>query len=152
MGGHGSYPRVEPEGARVARFWCPVAKATVSLLPSFLAARRVGTLDVLEAVMLTVEESPSLVAAAEALRAADAPDAVTSISAMRWLRRQVRSVRAFLVAVVTLLPELVGCAPTIGALRVQLGTDQVLVSLRSLASRHLPSLPAPVGLCARGRR
>ncbi len=34
---------------RVARWWCPVARKAISLLPSFLAARRSGTLDEVEA-------------------------------------------------------------------------------------------------------
>ena len=41
----GSYPRVHPGGVRVARFWCPREKASISLLPSFVAARFGGTLE-----------------------------------------------------------------------------------------------------------
>ena len=40
---HGSYPRVVPAGTRVARFYCPLSRTTISLLPSFLAARLSGT-------------------------------------------------------------------------------------------------------------
>jgi hypothetical protein len=36
---HGSYPRSEPVGMRVARWYCPDAHETFSLLPDCLAAR-----------------------------------------------------------------------------------------------------------------
>ena len=86
---HGSYPRVQPEGVRVPRFRCPLAGQTISLLPVFLAARYRGTLDEIERVVDAVESATSLTAAAERLRPADEEDAVTSISAMRWVRRRV---------------------------------------------------------------
>ncbi|GAB5549968.1 MAG: hypothetical protein SangKO_097280 [Sandaracinaceae bacterium] len=148
---HGSYPRVAPAGIRVARFYCPVARATISLLPSFLAARFSGTLDAIEGVVDAVEGAPSMAAAAEALRPADAARAVTSISAMRWVRRRVQRVRSALLALVTLYPDMLGCAPTLRAMRAHLGTDRVLVMLRALAAASMDALSPPLGLATRGR-
>lgn len=150
--GHGSYPRVRPAGARVARFWCSVAGESISLLPAFLASRLSGTLDEVEEVLATVESTASVASAADGLRPADAEDAVTSISAARWVRRRVRPIRAALLALVTLLPELALCAPTITAIRARLGRARVLVALRELAWARLGSLSPPLGLCARGGR
>jgi hypothetical protein len=143
---------VYPAGVRVPRFYCPVAVSTISLLPMFLASRMSTTLEELQEVLEVVETAPSLAAAAEVLRPADAPAAVTSISAVRWVRRRVKLLRAALLALVTLLPELVGCMPTLSALRAHLGVDRVLVALRELARRHIYALSPPLGLSARGRR
>ena len=147
--GHGSYPRVRPAGMRVARFWCSLAGASISLLPSFLAARLPSTLDEIESVLATVETSASVACAADVLRPADAEKAVTSISAARWVRRRVRPIRAALLALVTLVPELAGCAPSIAAIGARLGVTRVLVALRAIARSHLGSLSPPLGICAR---
>jgi hypothetical protein len=42
---------VEPAGARVPRWWCPKKGASISLLPSFLAARLRGSLASIEDVV-----------------------------------------------------------------------------------------------------
>ena len=150
--GHGSYGRAAPAGVRIARLFCPKAGVTISLLPRFLAARLPGTLDEVEAVVDEVERAASVPAAAEALRPADDPDAVTSTTAMRWVRRRLRAVRAALVAAVTLLPDLAGCAPTLEAVRQALGVARVLVDLRQRAAVHLRSLRPPLGFLARAGR
>jgi hypothetical protein len=149
---HGSYRRVHPAGVRVARFFCPVQGETLSLLPAFLAARLRGTLDELQAVVEAVEAAPSVAAAAEALRPADDERAVTSISAVRWVRRRVRSVMAALLALVTLVAELSGCTPTLSAIGAQLGVERVLVALRQLGRAHVGALSPPLGLLARAGR
>jgi len=149
---HGSYRRVHPAGARVARFLCPSRGETISLLPAFLAARLPATLDEVEAVIDAVEAAPSIASAAEATRPADDDDAVTSISAARWLRRRLRPIMAALVAMVTLVPELWGCAPTLAAIRAQLGQERVLVALREVGRAHLWALCPPLGLYAREGR
>lgn len=150
--GHGSHPRVSPAGVRVARFWCALAGESISLLPSFLASRLSGTLDEIESAVATVESAESHAAAAETLRPADAERAVTSISAARWVRRRVRPIRVALLALVTLVPELERCAPTVIAFRARLGVARVLLALREIARSHLGSLSPPLGLCARGGR
>jgi hypothetical protein len=150
--GHGSYPRVHPPGMRVARFWCSVAGRSISLLPAFLAARLPSTLAEVEAVVDAVEAAPSLAAAADVARPPDAENAVTSISAARWVRRRVRPVCAALVALVTLLPELAGCAPTLAAVRARLGKGRVLVTLRDLGRSHISAIGPPLGFSGRGGR
>lgn len=148
---HGSYPRVWPAGVRVARFLCPQAGTTISLLPDFLAARLSGTLSEVEGVVEKATGSPSQEAAAERLRPASAPDAVTLPSALRWLRRRLVAVHAALVAAVTLVPALSECAPTLEAVRERLGVSEALVALRRVAAPHLGAMAAPVGFRARGR-
>ena len=149
--GHGSYPRVRPEGVRVARFRCPLARTTISLLPDFLAARMSGPLSEVEAVVEQAAGFPSQEAAAEQVRPASAPDAVTLPSALRWLRRRLVAVHAALVAAVTLVPALAECAPTLGAVRERLGVSEALIALRRVAALHLGAMPAPVGFRARGQ-
>jgi len=146
----GTYRRVQPEGARVARFWCPRAGASVSLLPAFLAARMRGTLDAVEAAVLAVEQTGSIAAAVELVHPADAERAIGPVCARRSIRRRLCAVRAALLAVVTLLPErLTGVAPTITALRDALGTERVLVAVRCIVEQQLSALPTPVGFCNR---
>jgi hypothetical protein len=145
----GSYPRVEPDGTRIARWWCPKQKASISLLPSFLAARLSGTLASVEAVVAAVEEAGSSEAAVDTVYPPEAEDSVGLVCALRAMRRRVRAVRAALLALVTLMPErFAGIRPTLAAFRESLGPgcQCVLVALRGLAERHLGALPAPVGL------
>lgn len=134
----------------MARFWCPRAEASVSILPAFLAARMSGTLDAVEAVVLAVEHAGSIAAAVEQVYPAEAERAIGAVCALRSIRRRLRAVRAALLAIVTLVPErLRGIAPTITALRAALGTERVLVAIRGLAERHLGALPAPLGFRTR---
>lgn len=142
----GTYRRVQPEGVRVARFWCPRAGASVSILPAFLAARMSGTLDAVEAAVLAVEQAGSIATAVEHVHPADVERAIGVVCAQRSLRRRLRAVRAALLAIVTLMPErLSGISPTIAAMREALGTERVLVAVRCLAERHLGALPTPLG-------
>jgi hypothetical protein len=136
----------------VARFLCRLRGETISLLPAFLAARLPATLEEIEEVIDAVEASPSIAAAAETTRPADQGRAVTSISAARWVRRRLRPVLAALVALVTLVPALSGCAPTLAAIRLRLGQPRVLVALRELGHPHLGALGPPLGLHARAGR
>jgi hypothetical protein len=148
----GTYARVSPAGTRVPRWWCPVARKSISLLPEFLAARLSGTLDEVEAVVAAVERAGGVTAALEAVHPADAEDAVGLPCALRSMRRRVRAVHAALLAIITLLPErFAGTRPTIEGLRIALSTHRALVALRELAATHLPALPAPLGFAARAR-
>ena len=140
---HGAYQRKSPSGTLIARWYCPQGHRTFSLLPDHLAARFPGTLSEIEQVVVTVEQASSLETAADTLRS----DPVTLPSAIRWVRRRVRLVRPLLTIVVGLLPQsLLGCVPTIGALRVRLACPQVLVALRERANAHLQALAPPLGL------
>ena len=148
----GSYRRVEPPGVRVARWWCPVAGASVSLLPSFLAARLSGTLDDVEDVVARVEAAGSVASVVDAIRPAEAEDAVSLASALRWIRRRVKAIAAALLAIATLLPDrFVGVERTISALRETLGCERVLVTLRGVAAAHVRALPTPLGFGTRAK-
>lgn len=139
---HGTYERKSPPGTQVARWYCPQGHCTFSLLPDHLAARFPGTLSEIEQVVVTVEQASGVEAAADALRS----DPVTLASAVRWVRRRVRLVRSLLTIVVGLLPQsLLGCVPTIAALRARLACPQVLMALRELAKAHLQALARPLG-------
>jgi hypothetical protein len=146
----GTYGRVSPPGTRVARWWCPAAGKSVSLLPTFLACRLSGTLDEVEAVVAAVEQVGGLAPAVESVHPADAEDAIGLEGARRSMRRRVRAVHAALLAIVTLMPDrFAGIESTVTGLRAALSTKRVLVALRELAARHLPALPTPLGFCAR---
>jgi len=134
----------------VARFWCPHARQSISVLPAFLAARMSGTLDAIEAAVATVEEVGSTAGAVELLHPPDQERPLSYGSALRSIRRRLRAVRTTLLALVTLLPErFKDVAPTLGALRAELGTARILLTVRELLAPLLHALPVPVGL---GRR
>ena len=139
---HGTYPRVNPPGTQIARWYCPTGHCTFSLLPDHLAARFPGTLSEIEQVVATVEQAKSLEAAADRLRGDD----ITLPSALRWVRRRVAPVRRLLTIVVGLFPQwLQGCVPQIIAVRERLVCDEALMLLRALAAVHLQSLSRPLG-------
>lgn len=145
----GSYPRIWPVGCRIARFWCPVAGASISLLPESLAAGVTGSLDAIEDAMDAIE-AHGVAASVEAVLPSDADDAVGLTSATRWLRRRARWVRSLLVAIVTLLTDrFAGVAPTLAAIRAALGAERALVALRPIAEAHLSTLARPFGFRAR---
>lgn len=150
---HGTYLRQDPPGTQIARWYCPPGHCTFSLLPDHLAARFPGTLTQIETVVATVEQAPSLEAAADILR----PDDVTLPTALRWIRRRVRLVHTALTVVLSLLPDLcLGTAPTVQSFRIRLDCITVLMALRDTASIHLHALPRPLGFrppgSARGGR
>ena len=109
---HGTYPRQTPAGMRIWRYYCPTAHETFSLLPDGLASRFPGELDAMEQVVAQVEAARSIEAAADVLR----PDIVLP-SAVRWVRRRLTLVRATLVIVVTLLPDVFTGDARLGAVR-----------------------------------
>lgn len=149
----GSYARVEPAGARIPRWWCPKRRESISLLPSFLAARLRGTLAAVEQVVATVEAAGGVSAAVDEVYPPGAEEPIGLAGALRSIRRRVQSVRSALTAIATLLPErFAGVQPTLAAFREALGVEAVLVVLRELADRYLGSLPAPLGFRARGAR
>jgi hypothetical protein len=146
----GSYERVAPQGIRVARWWCPAQRASVSLLPDFLAARLSGTLAEVEAVVVAVEVTRSIAAAVDVVHLAEAEDAIGQEGALRSIRLRVRAVYRALLAAATLLPQrFAGVTPTIAGFREVLGVSSVLGAVRHLAERHLSSLPTPLGFRAR---
>jgi hypothetical protein len=137
---HGTYARKTPTGMRITRYYCPTAHETFSLLPDSLASRFPGDLDALERVVAHVGAARSIEAAADVLR----PDIVLP-SAVRWVRRRLTLVRATLLTVVTLLPDLFSGDAHLAAVRAALDTDHALVTLRARAAALLPTLPRPLG-------
>lgn len=145
---HGTYERVRPAGTRIARWYCPVARRTVSALPDCLPARYSGTLADLEAMVLAVEQAPSREAAAARLRTE-----IELPGALRYLDRLCRSIHRALATIRGLEPvRLQAVAPTLQAFAAALGTDSVLMSLRASLARYLPLLPAPFGFDPRRHR
>ena len=138
---HGTYRRVKPEGMRVARWYCPQAQTTWSLLPDCMAARLSGCLDEIERAVVAAE-SAGVEATAQALRVEE----VELSGALRWLRRRRRGVRAAVLALMTMLPGRLGAVPELRALRAVLGTERALVALRGIGADHLHALAPPVGL------
>jgi hypothetical protein len=140
---HGSYGRATPRGLRIARWYCPESRQTFSLLPDFLAARLPGSLGLVEDSVTAVNTAKSVEAAADALRGPD----VTLPSAIRWLRRRIRAVKAVLAAVMRMAPE-VSTEVFAGASTAGAGDSQepMLVRLRRVLTPHiLGCIPAPLG-------
>lgn len=144
---HGTYARKTPAGTQVARWYCRESHTTFSLLPDCLAARLPGTLSELEQVVVEAEQAGSLMTVADQLRS----DAVELPGAMRWVSRRVRLVHHALSLVIGLLPnKLSGCRAEVTACRERLGSDAVLVTLRSLTDRWLSVVAAPLGFRPHG--
>ena len=145
---HTPYTRVEPPGCKVARWYCPTARKTFSLLPDFLASRLRGSLAEVEQVAVLVERTDGMEAAADVAR----PD-IQLPGAVRWTRRRSKTALAVLAIVVGLLPDLLaGCEPTISSLRSRLGVEPALPVLRERAAAHLHALPPPLGFGPRLER
>ena len=147
LSGHGTYMRKVPSVAWVARWYCPQAHATIGLLPDFYASRMPGTLDELEETVARVEQTKTIEKAADELRPAAAPDAVTLPTAVRWVRLRLELVKAVLIAALGLFPDLFAPGPpTMRHFRDKLGTHRALVALRGIAEARLHVLPMPLGL------
>ena len=144
---HGTYPRRTPAGMRIARYYCPTAHETFSLLPDCLASHFPGALDAIEHVVATVETARSVEAAADVLR----PD-ITLPSGVRWVRRRLTPIRRALLVIVTLLPDLFTGDARLPAVRLALATPSALVALRTHAAPHLTTLPTPLGFHPRPPR
>jgi len=138
---NGTYPRKNPEGTKIARWYCPTGRTTFSMLPDCLSSRLSGSLDEVEAVIVEVENSPSQEVAADKLRID-----IELPGVLRWIRRRILPVRAALTKLIKLLPSLfTGCTPTILSFRSALYVDHILIDLRVRASLHLHILPPPIG-------
>jgi hypothetical protein len=144
---HGTYPRRTPTGMRIARYYCPTAHETFSLLPDCLASHFPGELHPIEQVVAAVETARSVEAAADGLR----PD-ITLPSAVRWVRRRLMPIRLALLTVVTLVPDLFAGDARLAAVRAALATSSALLALRTHAAPHLATLPPPLGFHPRASR
>jgi hypothetical protein len=126
---------------RVARWYCPDAQMTFSLLPDCLSSRLGGGLDDAERAVVALE-SLGVEAAAQALRVEE----VELPGALRWLRRRRRGVRAAVLALLTAMPGRLGTVAEVRAIRAVLGTERALLVLREIGADHLHALPPPIGL------
>lgn len=144
---HGTYGRRTPAGMRIARYYCPRARETFSLLPDCLASHFPGDLDAIEHVVATAETARSVEAAADVLR----PD-ITLPSAVRWVRRRLMPIRRVLLTLVTLLPDLFTGDARLIAVRRALATPCALVALRTHAAPHLATVATPLGFHPRAAR
>jgi hypothetical protein len=132
---------------RVARYYCPTAHETFSLLPDCLASHFPGELEAIEHVVAVVETARSVEAAADVVR----PD-ITLPAAVRWIRRRLTPVRRALLAIVTLVPELFTGNARLAGVRRALATPSALVALRTHVAPHLAMLPPPLGFRPRVSR
>lgn len=139
---HGSYERLTTPGVRIARWYCPEGRRTFSLLPDFLAARLPGLLASIENSVIVAHSSRSMEAAADALRGLD----ISLPSAMRWLNRRVRSVRASINAVILLMPQPLLSMSSSLACQRDSGEGHLLTRLRAiLSAEFLNRIPVPLG-------
>ncbi len=125
---------------QVARWYCRDAHRTFSVLPDCMSSRLMGSLDEAEQVVVTVEGSRSIEAAAAGLR----PD-IDLPGAIRWVRRRLQGVRRSLLILQTLLPARLGTNPRLVETRSILETQRCLVMLREVGSFQLKGLPPPLG-------
>ena len=132
---------------RVARWYCPDAQMTFSLLPDCMCARMGGSLDEAERAV-ALSEKIGVEKAAMSLRV----DAVDLPGALRWLRRRRRGVHAALLALITALPGQLGPVAKIEGVRAVLDVPRVLVALREIGAAHLQALPTPLGFDRRATR
>lgn len=146
---HTPYERVEPPGTLIARWYCPLARVTFSLLPDCLASRVKGRLRDIEAAVDTAERhDEALEALATRLRpvAEGDHDGDHVAGTLKWLRRRRRWVTAALTVALGLLPDrLAGRQPTLADIRTALGVEHVLEALRPLLAAYLAQLPPPLG-------
>jgi hypothetical protein len=141
----GSYLRKVPSGLRIARWYCPRAHCTFSLVPDFAATRIASTLVEIEDVVTRFDAEraagQSVELAARSLR----PD-IEPQGSVRWVQRRRRWVSAAIAVLVGIAPELfAGCEPTVAAIRAALGCDCLLVRAREIVAAQLAHTPAPLG-------
>jgi hypothetical protein len=114
---HGTYGRVKPANTRVARWYCPKEKRTISALPDYLASHRSGTLDECEAVVCAVESAFSIEAACWDLRTE-----IELPGVLRYVTRLVRDIYRTLRIIKGLFPLYFSGPPTVNGFAHHLRT------------------------------
>lgn len=137
---HTPYERKHPPGAKVARWYCPTARMTFSLLPDCLASRYPAQLAEIEQVVVAAERASSLASAIASLW----PE-LGLVGAQRKLRRWTAAVATILALSRGLMPELAPAESSVAGFREVMSTDAVLMALRERLAARLHALPAPVG-------
>lgn len=140
---HGTYLRKRPKGIRIRRFRCRKTGRTISMLPIFMAARMMGTLQEAEEATVRLEAVQAKKRKRPNWRALRKRASVAATS--QWSRRRARGVWEFLKKLPGLHPqECEGLTATVTAYRAAWGTQRVLRRCRKIAERELYDLPAPV--------
>lgn len=146
---NGTYERMSPPGARIARCYCSTGHQTFSLIPDCLAALFPGTLHEIEGVVVKYEKFKSVKLTADEVRENESDAAVDMVSAIRWVFRRVNQIKAVFIYLIAAMPEEFGtCAATLESFRKALKCEKsspVLPILRNMAHHHLHVLPPPVG-------
>ena len=138
----GYYARKTPYGgALIARYYCPKAQRTFSLLPQFFAAWITGELRELEAQAESCDELG--VEAASQRRAPDGKSLWWSVS--NWLGTRIEQLRWVLQLARTILGELSDVPVEIRPLRAALGEPELLVALRLKLEDQLQQIAYPIG-------
>jgi len=138
---HGTYRRKSPDGAKIARWYCPKGRTTFGMLPDCLCSRLPGTLIEVETVISQIEAASSQEAAANSMRLD-----ISLPGVLRWMRRRLFLIRSSLILLLELPPSLSNNGQvTLSSLRSALGVEFVLPHLREIADPYLDILPPPLG-------
>ncbi|MDE0104031.1 MAG: hypothetical protein OXN89_16790 [Bryobacterales bacterium] len=146
--GNGFYSRVEPAGTRIRRFLCRTVGRTVSLLPLCLASHKTGSVDRMEEHAHSAESHSIYKVAQEVeFEGAAHGGGVPGRALYRQVTRSVVAVAVFLALMRGMWPDrFAHLRPRVSDFRRHLGTDRVLVELRSLFGEDLREAPTPIGL------
>lgn len=141
---HGCYWRKFPQPIAIARFYCPPAHTTFSLLPDFLSSRYRGELLEFEQVCVEAESEDS-VSVANAIRPVENAAVITARSAARWVERRRVLFVIMLRALLGVAVEQIQGVRTASELRERLHANEAMVALRAIVALNLASLPPPLG-------
>jgi hypothetical protein len=141
---HGCYWRKFPSPIPIARFYCPRARTTFSLLPDCLSSRYRGELGEFEQVCANAETRDALSICNE-IRPVENAVSISARSAARWVGRRCALFGIILRALLGVAVERVQGVRTASQLRERLQCRQALVELRGIVTANLGSLPPPLG-------
>lgn len=141
---HGCYWRKFPCPIPIARFYCPRAKTTFSLLPDCLSSRYSGELAEFEQVCVAAESADTL-SVCNAIRPLDSATSISARSAARWVGRRCALFAVMLRALLGVAVEHVQGVHTATQLRERLQCSEALVELRAIVAANLGSLAPPLG-------
>lgn len=135
---HGTYTRKWPIKLKIPRWYCRMARKTISKLPDFLACRLSGTLQDVEEVVIKAQTYPSQEQAAAEIR----PD-IQLPGALRWLRRRFFYVQTILTIAAGILSP--NGFRDLTQLKEFFSVDFVLPHLRAPLEPHLQTLTQIIG-------
>jgi hypothetical protein len=141
---HGCYWRKFPQPIPIARFYCPRAKTSFSLLPDFLSSRYAGELAEFESVCVAAESEDSL-SVCNVVRPVENAVSISARSAARWVGRRLALFSVMMRALLGVAVEQVQGVHTATQLRERLECNAALVELRAIVAAHLGSLAPPLG-------